>query len=175
MLSTVYATCLLASGTSQLFPLVSPDPRVRTGAFPLANVRMYCAPPPFMYAAALASPIALAPRYYINTSDYGSQTGAGGTSATTVTPWGGNSDTTAYNYDAAHQNSNTAWGPDSYPTYIGGGFVPPGGFPTGLINNGLPTGLDRINGVPSTSPLIGDPTQSLGAGRPGFGSAVFKK
>ncbi|KAH9460898.1 hypothetical protein Pst134EA_017210 [Puccinia striiformis f. sp. tritici] len=138
MLSTVYATCLLAS-------------------------------------AALASPIALAPRYYINTSDYGSQTGAGGTSATTVTPWGGNSDTTAYNYDAAHQNSNTAWGPDSYPTYIGGGFVPPGGFPTGLINNGLPTGLDRINGVPSTSPLIGDPTQSLGAGRPGFGSAVFKK
>ncbi|POV95487.1 hypothetical protein PSTT_16227, partial [Puccinia striiformis] len=40
MLSTIYVTCLLASGTSTLLPIVSPNPRVHTDRdpFPVANV-----------------------------------------------------------------------------------------------------------------------------------------
>ncbi|KAH9460899.1 hypothetical protein MJO28_009965 [Puccinia striiformis f. sp. tritici] len=172
MLSTVYATCLLAS-------------------------------------AALASPVALAPRYYINNNDYARTTDVGHQDGTSISPAGGIRYVNDHSNDASRANSNTAWGPDGYPFYPtmdpinNPGFIPgthnallPGSFPDGYqryptmdpINNpgfipgthnallpgSFPDGLTRLNGIPSTRPLIGDPSQILGATQPGLGSAVFK-
>ncbi|KNE95496.1 hypothetical protein PSTG_11208 [Puccinia striiformis f. sp. tritici PST-78] len=142
MLSTVYATCLLAS-------------------------------------AALASPVALAPRYYINNNDYARTTDVGHQDGTSISPAGGIRYVNDHSNDASRANSNTAWGPDGYPIYPtmdpinNPGFIP--GTHNALLPGSFPDGLTRLNGIPSTRPLIGDPSQILGATQPGLGSAVFKK
>ncbi|KAI9622267.1 hypothetical protein H4Q26_015304 [Puccinia striiformis f. sp. tritici PST-130] len=121
----------------------------------LSTVYVTC----LLASAALASPVALAPRgFYSSYNNNGLKTDMGHTDATSVTPYGGNTATSDYNNRSGFQNSGTSYGID--PT---GQF--PGPAPGPLLGAGQPA-FGQNTGFGATP--VGIP-QSFAAGQPGFG------
>ncbi|KNE93223.1 hypothetical protein, variant [Puccinia striiformis f. sp. tritici PST-78] len=121
----------------------------------LSTVYVTC----LLASAALASPVALAPRgFYSSYNNNGLKTDMGHTDATSVTPYGGNTATSDYNNRSGFQNSGTSYGID--PT---GQF--PGPAPGPLLGAGQPA-FGQNTGFGATP--VGIP-QSFGAAQPGFG------
>ena len=125
-----------------------------------STVYMTC----LLASAALASPVALAPRgFYSSYNNNGRTTDMGHTDATTVTPWGGNTATTDYNKDSRFQNSGTSYGIDPTTQWPGqtNGFNPGqvNGFPNqdnGFIGGGSTfPGLNPAAGVTHANVLPG--------------------
>ncbi|POW20912.1 hypothetical protein PSHT_02983 [Puccinia striiformis] len=109
-----------------------------------STVYMTC----LLASAALASPVALAPRgFYSSYNNNGRTTDMGHTDATTVTPWGGNTATTDYNKDSRFQNSGTSYGIDPTTQWPG----QTNGFNPGQVN-GFPNQANGFIGGGSTFP-----------------------